>query len=246
MAEVADYGDPLTRWMDASLRSRPEMRLEEALEMAMERRYSASPAERFFTGGGVHTFSNFDATFDGQSSSVREAFRHSVNLVFIRLMRDVVRYHMFRIPGSTARIVADPAEPRRQEYLARFADQEGRVFVRRFHEKHRGRTSEESLGLLVGGRHLTPLRLARVYRSVFPEADEAAAAAFLRAQSPEASFMDDAVSVLYRQASPSGFTLADPGHLVGVHPLEIWVARYLLEHPDAALSELTLAPRSPS
>ena len=29
--------------------------------------------------------------------SVREAFRRSVNLVFIRLMRDIVNFHVFRV-----------------------------------------------------------------------------------------------------------------------------------------------------
>ena len=42
---------------------------------------------RFATGGGVHAFANFDREDDGRIMTVREAFRKSVNLVFIRLMR---------------------------------------------------------------------------------------------------------------------------------------------------------------
>ena len=56
----------------------------------MERRYSASPAERFFTGGGVHTFANFKREDNGKVPTVREALRDSVNLAFVRLMRDIV------------------------------------------------------------------------------------------------------------------------------------------------------------
>ena len=35
------------------------------LNAAMERKYSGSPREKFFTGGGVHTFVNFEPSEDG-------------------------------------------------------------------------------------------------------------------------------------------------------------------------------------
>ena len=38
------------------------------LEAAMERRYSASPGETFFTGAGAHTFSNFKREDDGKNA----------------------------------------------------------------------------------------------------------------------------------------------------------------------------------
>jgi hypothetical protein len=95
------------------------------LEAAMDRRYSASPEETFFTGGGEHRFHNFDKSDNSRILSVREGFRKSVNLVFIRLMRDIVHYYMYRVPGSTARILADVKDPARQAYLARFSDLDG-------------------------------------------------------------------------------------------------------------------------
>lgn len=240
-AYVAEHGDPLTRWVADVLRTRPGAGLEDVLEAAMGRRYSANPSERFYTGGGVHTFSNFDDTYDGVSMTVREAFRNSVNLVFIRLMRDVVEYHVLRIPGSAPGILANPGEPRRREYLARFADQEGQTFIRRFHARHRTRTTDESLAILVGGRRLSPLRLARVYRAVLPGADEESLGRFLLAVEPAGSFTESAVRDLYRQASPEGVSLPDLGWLTGVHPLELWVARYLVEHPEATLSAVVAA-----
>ena len=87
----------------------------------MARRYSASPWERFFTGGGVHQFANFNADDNGRVMSVAEAFRHSVNLVFIRLMRDIVQYYQAarragrgdprRPAASAARRATSPASP---------------------------------------------------------------------------------------------------------------------------------------
>ena len=65
------------------------------LEASLERKYSASPAETFFTGGGLHTFGNFDREDDRKVMTIREAFQNSVNLVFIRLMRDVVTNHLY-------------------------------------------------------------------------------------------------------------------------------------------------------
>ena len=65
--------------------------------------------------------------------SVNKAMRDSVNLVFIRLMRDIVHHYMLQVPGSSARILEDIDNPARQQYLERFADQEGKVFMLRFY-----------------------------------------------------------------------------------------------------------------
>ncbi len=47
--------------------------LQAMLEASLERKYSASPAEAFFTGGGLHTFGNFDREDDRKVMTVREA-----------------------------------------------------------------------------------------------------------------------------------------------------------------------------
>lgn len=130
--------DRLTRWTLDYLSRTQDPSLPAMLEAAMERRYSASPAERFFTGGGLHTFHNFNREDDSKVKSVREGFRDSINLVFIRLMRDIVHYYIYQVPGSTAKILGDVSDPARQIYLERFADREGRVFLDRFYKKYRG------------------------------------------------------------------------------------------------------------
>jgi membrane peptidoglycan carboxypeptidase len=124
--------DRLTRWAVAYLASAEDRSLGAMLEAAMTRTYPASPDEPFFTGGGLHWFVNFDGQDDGRSVTVREAFERSVNLVFIRLMRDLADHLAFREPDH-ARMLEDPRHPARAAYLARFADQEGREFLRRFY-----------------------------------------------------------------------------------------------------------------
>jgi len=127
--------DQITMWAANYLSRRPEATLKEMLEEAMGRTYSANPAERFFTGGGLHTFSNFDGKDDGRVMTVREAFERSVNLVFIRLMRDIVWYHAMRVPGVTAATLTEDKDAARLRLLRQFADQEGSVFLTRFYRQ---------------------------------------------------------------------------------------------------------------
>ena len=64
------------------------------LDAAMQRRYSSNPGERFFTGGGVHTFSNFQRSDNGKNPTVEDAVTTSNNLAFIRIMRDIRDFYI--------------------------------------------------------------------------------------------------------------------------------------------------------
>lgn len=233
-AVVDSLPDPLTRWAAGVMDRRPDATLRDMLEAAMERTYSASPSERFFTGGGTHVFRNFDNTYDASAPSVRHGFRNSVNLVFVRMMRDIERFYRWRVPGASATILEDPQDPLRQRYLERFADREGRQFVSRFYTKYQGEGRDSILGSLVAGRRLSPQRLAWAFRSVVPGATVEDFEVFLRLQAPNSDYPNErVVADLYRRADTESQTLADRGYLAGVHPLELWVARYLIENPGA-------------
>jgi len=134
--------DPIRRWAAEWLSVAADKSLAAMLNAALERTYSASPAEGFFTGGGLHYFRNFDNKDNGRVMSVSEAFQRSVNLVFIRLMRDIVRYHQFANPDRAA-ILEDPRHPARREYLKRFAEYEGAIFLNRFYQQYRGLNPSE-------------------------------------------------------------------------------------------------------
>ena len=234
--------DRLTRWAVDYLSTETNRELPSMLAAAMTRKYSASPGERFFTGGGVHYFENFDRADDRKILTVGEAFRKSVNLVFIRLMRDIVNYEICRLPGSTSALGENRDDPQRRILLSRFADREGILFLSRFYEKYRGLTPDRMLPMLVGSlRRQSAARLAVIFRSVRPQEGPDRFAAFLRTYPAGAALADKVIGRLYEKYGPDKFSLEDRGYLAGVHPLELWLLEYLHRNPTATLKEVLSA-----
>jgi membrane peptidoglycan carboxypeptidase len=239
-----ERGDRLTAWAVSYLATAKDRGLAAMLEAALSRTYSASPAEGFFTGGGVHTFSNFKAEDNGRVMTVREATQHSVNLVFVRLMRDVVGHYAVQATGSQAELFQDLANPQRREYLKRFADREGGEFLGRFYQKHRGKTPQESLKLLIAGTRPTPERLATILGSVDPSAGPVVLAKLAAEHLPGQSLSDEEAAELLDRYSPAHFSLMDRGYIARVHPLELWLAAHLRGNPRASLSQVLAASAS--
>ena len=233
--------DPLGRWARAQILVEPGIPLGELLRRSLLRTYSANPGERFVTGGGVQTFSNFDNTYSGATITVTEAFRQSVNLVFVRMMRDIVNHYVYRVPGSTANVLDDPESPLRQEYLSRFADREGIQYLGQFFPKYRDKTQGEVLTTLFQDRRLSPQRFAWAYRTVVLDGTVEEFEALLRVHQADVDISEEAVRDLYERANPLNWDLADLGYLASIHPLELWVARHLIERPSATLPEAVTA-----
>jgi membrane peptidoglycan carboxypeptidase len=237
--------DHIERWAVDYLRdAEGEARgLGAMLEAAMDRRYSASPAESFFTGGGLLNFQNFDPADNVRVLTVREALQRSVNLVFIRLMRDVVQHTMSELPTSSATLLDDENDPKRKEYLARFADREGREYLARFYRKYQGKEPADTEALLLQGVRPTPRRLAAVFRLIEPEASVGDFEAFLRRNLPDAQVADATIPRLYADYAIERHDLADRGYIVGVHPLELWLVGFLRAQPAATLQAVIDASR---
>ncbi len=123
-AWATNGGDPITRWAASTLLAQPQLELEAFLAKSLERSYSANPDEEFFTGGGLHHFNNFEPEENGQVPTIREALIHSINLVFVRLMRDIVRYHEMHLPYDAEAVMGDVNFPARKQLLAEIAAQE--------------------------------------------------------------------------------------------------------------------------
>lgn len=233
--------DHLSAWVIETLQNIQQVSLSELLSAALERRYSASPSERFYTGGGVHRFVNFSLTDNHKVLSVRNSLRNSVNLVFIRLMRDIVYHHMYK-PGGVARWLEVAEDPRHQEYLARFADQEGRVFLRRYYAKYRDMNAKEITRLLTQAIHPKPVHLAVLYRSLYLDHDPSDLASYLRVYLRD-HVTDDAldeeeIAALYEKYSSDRFNLQDRAYITGIHPLELWLASYMTQHPEASFKDV--------
>ncbi|MGS0741845.1 transglycosylase domain-containing protein [Glaciimonas sp. GG7] len=229
--------DPIRRWALDYLESAPDHSLTPMLEAALQRQYSGNPGEWFFTGGGMQSFANFEKSEDSRFFTVQEGLRYSVNLVFVRLMRDMVHFYMYQTPGSSAQLLEDSDLPQRKEYLQRFADREGRVFIGLFYRKYHGKSASGAEEALIEGIHPTPKRLAVIFRSIAPEANEAQFAQFMQTWLPAADLSPEALGKLYEAYSPQRFNLPDRGYLAGVHPLELWTLNYLRGHPEATLTQ---------
>jgi membrane peptidoglycan carboxypeptidase len=237
-----DRQDVLTRWAADYLASAQDKSLRTMLDAALERSYSASPGEGFMTGGGLHHFNNFKHEDDGRVMSVRDGLRNSVNLVFIRLIRDVVHHYMFLTPGSSAKLLKDADDPRRADYLARFADGEGQVFMRRFLVKYQGKTAAEAQELLLGTAAPTTARLAAIFRTLYPQATLAEFTALVKDHLPDGiNPAESRLDRLYEEYAPTQMSLADRGYLARVHPLELWLVGYLQNHTGASQTQVMQA-----
>jgi membrane peptidoglycan carboxypeptidase len=232
--------DYLSDWVITQLKAQPKIDLQTLLNHALDRKYSASPGEYFFTGGGLHHFNNFKKSDDYQIMSVRDALRDSVNLVFIRLMRDIVYHYQYK-PDGVARWLDDPESPKRQEYLERFADREGQVYLGRFYAKAQGKTEEERLAMLTQRVWLKSSRLTMLYRAIYPDHDVAQLNKFLRTHLPKQIVDKEDIYSLYDKYSPENFDLQDQGYITKIHPLELWLAGYLAKHPKATREEVVAA-----
>jgi membrane peptidoglycan carboxypeptidase len=237
---VHNARDPLTRWAAETLSRQRDLALEPFLAAAMERRYSASPYEAFFTGGGLHYFENFDKEDNRRILPLREAFRNSTNLVFIRLMRDIVSYHRARLPYDVDPVLGSHQHPERQRLLQEIAEEESLTVLRRAYQAYRGQTQEQILAHLLGSKANADRRLAILFFAWRIGSDERALADWLHRNQETAGA--EAVAKLFRAYRNPRLTLADYAYLLSVHPLDLWCAGEFRK--NASLSWQDLYARS--
>jgi membrane peptidoglycan carboxypeptidase len=237
----SDARDPITRFVRDYLAENPGASLQQVLDASLERRFSANPHERFFTGGGSHTFVNFNPADNGKIMTLREGLRNSVNLVFIRLMREIVQYHKSQLGYDEAAIFHDPANPERRKLLREFTDGEGRKLLWDYYHRYQGKGTIESINLL--------LRMKRTPRTV------AIAHYFMNGPGGDPAELDSSlVAVLgpnacdprTRDRLVKGFgeqplNVSDAAYMLRVHPLELWTVSFLRARQDATWSDLEAA-----
>ncbi len=235
-ARAREARDPLTRWAAETLAAGPELDLDAFLARALDRTYSAHPGEVFYTGGGVHTFRNFDRDDDGRVLTVRQALARSVNLVFVRLLRDLVRFHEARLPYDTRTVLEDPADPTRHRLLAEIAEEEARQVLLHAWRRSRGLAPAALVARVLRDRSASHRAQATLFFAWHPGADAEALGRWL-AERGAAVTADEARALARAYGSPR-LTLRDVGYLLGRHPLEVWAAGQLARQPDLAWPEL--------
>jgi len=235
-AAAAEARDPLTSWAVNHLRGTKDRSLTVMLNAAMQRKYSASPYEAFFTGGGIHRFVNFKKEDNGLIPTVEYALRHSINLPMVRLMRDIVRYYT----AAEETTVAELPDNARTAYLTRFADQEGREFLNRFYGELAPLSVNERTALLARRAKSSTQGLATLYLALSPKASSAELKSFLETNLGR-EISDTAAAQLQRAYGADRYSLRDKAFLAGVHPLELWLAAFLRDNPGAKRAEIIKA-----
>ena len=233
--------DPISIFVLVQFIKNPKLTLSSLLTLALQRRYSASPYETFFTGGGMHTFENFKHEDDAKNLTIQQALTHSINLPFIRLMRDLSRYYIARMGLRLTGNKADKKNSLRLHFLKKFADREGSYFLRRFYENHRGKPSKELLNGLIKGTRTSARHAAVMFRYVRPEASVDTMAAFLKEVLASTNISLELIDKWYREFKPGKFNLNDQGFLARIHPLELWLVKYLQDTPEATLESALAA-----
>ncbi|HWE05573.1 MAG TPA: hypothetical protein VG274_02625, partial [Rhizomicrobium sp.] len=232
--------DPLSQWALGYLAGARDRRLQPMLDAAMQRHYSAGVGG-FFTGGGFHAFHNFAKWENHGNPTVEIAFANSINLSFVRIMRDIERYYVAQDHLQAGALDDEPSGDARTAFLQRFADQEGRVFLDKFVREFRGLGSDQRLSLLARKTGPYAKRLTVVFRSVHPRASVADLAAFLKREVKGKLDLKQPLEKLYAAYGVDRFSLADRGYLSHVHPLELWLASWLEQHPQATRHEIMQA-----
>ncbi len=128
--------------------------------------------------------------------------------------------------------------PLRREYLMRFADREGGTFLNQFYDQLAGLSPDAALDRLVGQVRQSAERLAVIFRSVRPEADETTFAEFLRARLPDQSLSQPEITRLYDGYGVDKLSLNDRAYLAQVHPLKLWLVAYWQQHPGLTRTEM--------
>ncbi len=228
--------DPITAWAAQTLLSRPGIGLEAMLRAALERRYSASPGEVFFTAGGDQTFRNYDPREDGGVYSVREGLVQSINLVYVRLMRDIVRYYEARLPYDPTAVLQDPVNPGRERLLEEIADSESRGALTRAYLDYHGLDRGRIVARLLGSKVSEPRELSLLFFAWHPGASREALAKWIEPFAGE--FTDRELEGMVHAYGNPRLTIADFGWLLGRPPLEVWTAGELAKDPGLSLDDL--------
>src|SRR5690606_34899773 len=175
--DAATARDPLSAWAAEYLRANANSDLPTMLDAALPRRYSASPWERFPTGARLQS-----VAYDNQRRpTVQQALQESINLPFVRLLRDIIRYSQFQIVEDADSLLTNDRDPRRKAWLQTFADREGRVYLQRFWRRYAGMDERQRFDRLL--RRVQPIapRLSVGCRMLYPAADFERFSAFLPA-----------------------------------------------------------------
>lgn len=235
---AATARDPLSAWVAARRLARPHESLAELLDGSLNRSVSADPGESFYTGRGLHYFTNFNDEISGPTV-LRTAFQHSVNLVYIRLMRELVQYYTAELDIDQRAILADLDHPQRRALLDAALDREAVDLLDGFYDRYRRSTHEEALARMCGKDTRGLKRLSIFFLADHPHASTLDLREFAHRIYPRTTALQDSLLNSYHRAYAGKIRNAqDEAYLLGRHRLELWLVRDLRDHPQTTRKDV--------
>ena len=242
-SRLSEQLDPISQFVAGVFIRNKSVALDDLLQAALNRRYSASPHETFFTGGGIHVFENFNSKDNNTRPTIRHALINSINLPFVRLMRDISRYYAHRIERNFVTKENDNKQAMRAHFLKQFADQEGSEFLASFYQKYRKISPKNRLLQLVQDSNSSPRRATAIFRYARPNASLQSLRDFLVQAITTTTPSEQLTDKWYEEFKPKAFSLNDQAFLARIHPLELWLIGYLEKHPNAPLQSVLRASK---
>jgi cell division protein FtsI/penicillin-binding protein 2 len=236
LQKIQSARDPITRWTAEAISKTPSIDLATLLNQALDRKYSGNTGEVFFTGGGQHVFANFDADENGNMYTLRDGLYHSVNLVYIRLMRDLVRFHEARLHYDADGVLNQPDNPVRLRMLHEIADKEARDVLFASFQSYRNLSAQEIIDKLLGSGSKSLRHLAILFFAWNPDGNADRLAQWFESHGMPIS--EDEASGLLKAYDPARLNISDYGYLLNRHPLDVWCAGVLQREPSMSWTQL--------
>ena len=227
--------DPITRWTAQYMQHNRGEGLEKVLQASLDRPFSTDPHERFFTGRGMHTFANFDDEVAGLIP-LRTAFQHSVNLPYIRLMRELTQYYTAEANFDQRAILADMKNVQRKELLEAAMEQESRDLLERYLQSYAKLDYDAAAFKMCGKTGIK--RFSIFHLSENPDATLTELREETRRIYPDMPAAQDSMLRTYhKQYAGKRLSRQDQAFLLGRNQVEVWVVRDRRDHPEPRFSE---------
>ncbi len=228
--------DPITKWIVKILIRNPKISLERLVNLALNRTYSANPEEQFFTGGGVHTFQNYDSRDDNHTVSVREATTRSVNLVFVRLLRDIVDFHRRRLPYNENLILKQRNHPDRMRLLQKIGTEKAVDLLLFHYRTFHGLSVDEIINRLIPKEKDLAEQMAILFYAWTTERNESKLRKWFDRYDIE--IYQTGIKRLIKKYDVPNWKIKDYAYLLNKHPIELWCAGQIIQNPKITWHEI--------
>ena len=237
--------DKMTLWVKEWQDKNPGGSSINILNDSMDRKFSGSAGEIFFTNGGIHKFSNFEGK-GGGSQTVRSGLINSINLVYIRIMRDIINHiSYFGERGRINDLIFSGENKYRTEYINKFIEMEGNIFLSRFYSKYKNdknpikTLTNEFLNSSVLPIAVKIKRVSTLFRVANPDASYIQYKKFLYNNKLNFERSEQMYKALY-----GDFDLQDFGYLTRKHPLELWLVAHMSKNKKSSLKNIFIESKS--